>query len=120
MPNIFAKQSATPPKWILPILHKYERHPVEEAQFIKLYRRRRYGFQKIKALESFYPLVKAIAKHFTTDSDLKERLFIIGFNGLEEAAKKYPLEKNYRFSSYAPWWIVTDIKLYLKTLKKGN
>lgn len=59
MPNIFSKQSATPPSWILPILHKYERHPVEEARFIKIYRRRRYDFRKIKALDPFYPLIKA-------------------------------------------------------------
>lgn len=118
MPNIFSKQSATPPEWILLILHKYERHPLDEARLIKIYRRRRYDFRKIKALESFYPFVKAITGHYTTDSELKEKLFIIGVKGLEEAAKKYPLEKDYRFSSYASWWIDTNIKLYLKTLEK--
>lgn len=85
---------------------------------VKIYQRRRYDFRKIEALESFYPLVKAIAGYYTTDSSLKEKLFVVGFKGLEEAAKKYPIDRNYRFSTYASWWIVTKIKLYLKTLEQ--
>lgn len=56
-------------------------------------------------------LIKSIVGHYLTNQcsfDLRE-LIEIGKIGLRKAIKKYNLLKDYKFSTYASWWIRHEI-----------
>lgn len=63
-----------------------------------------------KLINSNLRLVVKIAKHYQNDTFQLEDLISEGNKGLIRAAEKFDYRKNFRFSTYANWWIKSSIR----------
>jgi RNA polymerase primary sigma factor len=63
-----------------------------------------------KLINSNLRLVMKIAKHYQNDAFQLEDLISEGNKGLIRAAEKFDYKRNFRFSTYANWWIKSSIR----------
>lgn len=68
-----------------------------------------------KLVEHHVKLAIQVARKFTYSRVPLQDLIHEGVLGLIQAAKKFEVEKGFRFSTYARWWVLQSIKLYAQS-----
>lgn len=70
-------------------------------------------------IESNLRLVISIAKQYKSSEELPfEDLVQQGNLGLMKAVEKYDWKKGFRFSTYARWWIMQEISIYIAKTRR--
>ena len=68
-----------------------------------------------KLVEHHVKLAIKVARKFTYTGVPLQDLIHEGVLGLMQAAKKFEVEKGFRFSTYSRWWVLETIKLYARS-----
>ena len=71
-------------------------------------------------LEQYLPLVRAVAKRYTSEENELEELITAGTIGLMEAEEKFDKDSGVRFISFAVWFIRRSIESCVKCRQDGN
>jgi RNA polymerase sigma-32 factor len=62
--------------------------------------------------------VHAYLRRFRIGKEHREDLFAEGLLGLIQAAERFDLKRNVRFSTYAQWWIANSVKMAANKLRQ--
>ena len=81
----------------------------EKDLFGSLKKKKKYSESKIKLINSNLKLVVNIAKHYSRYNLSLMDLIEEGNLGLIKAVDRFQVEKGFRFSTYAAWWIKQSI-----------
>ncbi|MBI4121315.1 MAG: sigma-70 family RNA polymerase sigma factor [Parcubacteria group bacterium] len=76
-----------------------------------------------RLITAHYPLVAKIARRYSRNDNDDERfkdLFSVGTMGLVDALSKFELSKNFRFYSYARWWVLASCVEFARHDQKGG
>ena len=92
----------------------------EERALLRAWKEHRDESALAKLANSHGPLVLKIASQLSRSAQVLGDLIQEGYIGLIEAASRFDLNRDVRFSTYATWWIHAAIKSFLLRTGSGR